>query len=655
MAMMWRDFQPEVWLQNENGHGWHAFYIYGSVIQGNQEGSPAFCILIAAVLHTVVHHPDLASYRLQVIHWMYVDDWVIQVPLAAAGVLLDVVTTAAAARNLPLQLQKCAFHVPALARKARHDWPAEAVALSERISFRQDGLVLLGTEACGDLAIPLKSLEAAIAVPEQTLKRKAKAIRLADATMEVLKLAPPAAAKQAVFSVNRAIVSHALDYDAGVVPCSALLPHARDLDQTVLAVACATFDARPEQLSEMEMQQLSLPVAFAGLQVDLPSHIIPLARAARLVETGPALRAAISSWTPESMATVDPSQHDGVDEAVQGQLLEQLRERGIHTLTGNGRPGASSDSAAPDPLRPAAPHRHLLSLYLRHCAAKAYGGMLSRAAERDRTRLLSASGPTSGTSLVCDLSTPCTSYTDRQWTEVLRWRLGIAMPRPPQVCCQNTKASSGEQCNEDLDPEGDHAVCCPYGPFRNFRHDDISDVYADIFVETGASARREVFVPEFFGGGADAFLDTWGFGTPDLPDCLVDVTVRHPFAERYQPLASNAAGSAAEQAEKEKIEKYPSSGGRCVVAAAHETWGRLGVQAEDLLLHCAAAVRRRHLRRGRTSGNCLRRWRAQLDAALMRGIAAQLTSARFGLPGRVRRRVPPESAMQLEACCPLGL
>ena len=36
----------------------------------------------------------------------------------------------------------------------------------------------------------------------------------------------------------------------------------------------------------------------------------------------------------------------------------------------------------------------------------------------------------------------------------------------------------------------------------------------------------------------------------------MDVTVRHPFADRYQPAAGQTAGKAACQAEKEKHDKY---------------------------------------------------------------------------------------------------
>jgi hypothetical protein len=158
---------------------------------------------------------------------------------------------------------------------------------------------------------------------------------------------------------------------------------------------------------------------------------------------------------------------------------------------------------------------------------------------------------------------------------------------------------------------------------RNFQHNDIADIYADIFEEIGAVARREVFVPEFSTAGVEAWLDVWAHGVPEVPDALLDITGRHPRAERYQPAAASVAGHTAAQAEREKFVTYPSAGGSSIWAVAHETWGRLGEQAEQLLATCNSAATRQSYRRGRLLGNNLRRWRAQLDAALHRGIASQ--------------------------------
>ena len=216
----------------------------------------------------------------------------------------------------------------------------------------------------------------------------------------------------------------------------------------------------------------------------------------------------------------------------------------------------------------------------------------------------------------------------------------------------NERASDGERCNEMVDKDADHAVECEGGPLRTARHDALADVYAEILEEIGAIARREVFVAEL-SGAKEAWLDVWAYGVLEIPDALLNIAVRHPRAERYQPAAALEAGAAAQKAEQEKDDRYPSSSGRVIWPVAHETWGRLGIQAEQLLEACAAAAARRAHRRGRLPGPSLRRWRARLDATLHRSIGAQLASARLGMPGRACRRAAPADHACLEARCGL--
>ena len=115
-------------------------------------------------------------------------------------------------------------------------------------------------------------------------------------------------------------------------------------------------------------------------------------------------------------------------------------------------------------------------------------------------------------------------------------------------------------------------------------------------------------------------------------------------------------GYAAQRAELEKLARYPPAAGKAVWPLAHETFGRLGERAEELLQQCAAIATRRAHRRGRQPGNVLRNWRARLDATLGRGLAAQLHQASAGTPGQptLRLRFGRASAGDLEAQCPLA-
>jgi hypothetical protein len=299
-------------------------------------------------------------------------------------------------------------------------------------------------------------------------------------------------------------------------------------------------------------------------------------------------------------------------------------------------------------LRPQAPDKHLLSGLLRHSADARFAELFGAATAGERIRLLSAGGPNAGSSMVAQLSTAGVHMTDWQWTSACRWRLGLMFQGRLGSCCNQRR--DGTCCQQLLDSEGNHAADCPCGPLRNQRHDDLAEIYADILEEAGGLARREVFVEEL-SGATEAVLDVWAYGIPELPDLLLDITVRHPRAARYRPAAEKTAGAAACKAEKEKLDRYPPANGRQVWPVTHETWGRLGPAAEQLLQACASAAARRAHRRGKVSGGELRRWRARLDGCLQRAVAMQQASAARGLPGRRPVRARPLDLHALEASC----
>ena len=222
---------------------------------------------------------------------------------------------------------------------------------------------------------------------------------------------------------------------------------------------------------------------------------------------------------------------------------------------------------------------------------------------------------------------------------MLRWRLGIA-----EICeipkCRNLVAKTMEECGEARDCHGDHAACCSYGPLRIKRHDNIADSLADMILKTGAHVRREAYVRAFSTPRSEAWLDIWAFGGLHIEDLLIDVTVRHPMASAYQPAAASRAGAAAAAAEEMKLDRYPGNGGRCATPFAVETWGRLGLSAEQLMESLASEATRHSRRRGHdaTAGGFLRKWRATLDVVLNKELASALVASRYGLPGKPHQR-----------------
>ena len=549
-----------------------------------------------------------------------------QCPLELIAALMTAVAAVLAQFEMKLQQTKCQLHIPALAATPVEQWPEEARAVGETLPIAHEGLTVLGTESAGEYALPLGPWAAAAA---ETRKRASRACRLANAALQLVRRPPAAGGKQVAYRIIRNIVSHALDYDARVLTSSLVLPHARQVEERcwhVLEAVAGTV------LTDAQRAQVELPTSMGGLQMPMPMHMVPLARAACLIEAGPAIRATIASW---GFGVHVAQAMDGVEDAIAEGLAQDLLAQGI-SIGPDGAPLPEPLSTPQDGqiMRPPVPHRHLLGSMLRHAVQHRYEKLFADSVTRDRTRLLSAGGPTAGKSLVAPAGLKQAHFSDVILTQILRWRLGIEGSSPVRQCC-NVKAD-GDPCEEALGVHADHAVICPCGPLRIQRHDAYADTLSECIAETGAHVRREAWVGELATEQSEAILDIWAFGSADVEDLLLDVTIRHPVAAAYQPQASQEAGHAAATAAKQKLVRYPAAGGRSVTPFAVETWGRLDYGAELVLESLAAAAARHAALRGQAPppGGCLKRWRAALDAVVQRGVAMAVLSARTGLAGR---------------------
>ena len=632
LAIQWQACQIRLWLRDANGIGWHAFVICGSLLQGGLDGHPVFCLVIGVVVTKISTHSEIVHHWRTMKVWVYVDDVVLQCPQDKVATLTVVITSTLAAFSMVLQPSKCYLHVPQLAAVSTDSWPHHLLQLQGSWHLAQEGLTVLGTEAAGDLSTPFGS---AMRAAEHTSARTQRACALADAAMQLVHRPPATGGKQVAYRILRNIVSHALDYDARVLPSSLVLPYARQVEEHCwngleAILGCSLMGA--------ERVQVELPTTYAGLQMPMPTTMVPLARAAGLIEVGPALRHTLTAnWGCDSGTA---QALDEVDDAVNQGILTQLLDQGI-ALGPEGAPLREPPAAPQNAsvMRPPTPQRNLLSRMLQFIAKSKFDALMATAGDRSRTRLQSASGPNAGKSLTAPAGLQQAHYRDDHFTAVLQWRLGIAVPLPVRRC-MNMKAD-GDLCEECLDPEGDHAASCPCGPLRIQRHNAYADGLADNLLETGAHVRREAWIQELATDDADAVLDIWAFGSSDIADVLVDVTIRHPMSATYQPSASHNIATAATAGERSKFARYPAAHGRAVTPFAIETWGRLGKHAEELLQKMVAAATRRNMMRGHAAspGSILKRWRAALDAILQRGMAMSLLSARYGLPGKQHRRL----------------
>jgi len=86
-------------------------------------------------------------------------------------------------------------------------------------------------------------------------------------------------------------------------------------------------------------------------------------------------------------------------------------------------------------------------------------------------------------------------FASEDFTEILRWRLGLA-PEVEQTMCHNA-TGEGKVCAEVLNAFLDRAMCCSNGPLRIQRRDNIPVCLADIIEDTGAHFRRESYMKVF--------------------------------------------------------------------------------------------------------------------------------------------------------------
>ena len=125
--------------------------------------------------------------------------------------------------------------------------------------------------------------------------------------------------------------------------------------------------------------------------------------------------------------------------------------------------------------------------------------------------------------------------------------------------------------------------------------------------QSAYQTKREQVIPELATEGCKSpQLDLEGIGLLGQSRLLVDFTIRHPLASRYN-------GNSTRQAEAEKHAHYPPKGGLRVHAAAMETYGRHGTDLAELLDLLADHARQRELSFGSKPTRWLKKWRIQLS------------------------------------------
>ena len=183
--------------------------------------------------------------------------------------------------------------------------------------------------------------------------------------------------------------------------------------------------------------------------------------------------------------------------------------------------------------------------------------------------------------------------------------------------------TTGKQCTERADPDGHHAVLCKIGGAPYAAHSSGCHVLHQAMTQGAYQSKREQVIPELATEKCKSpQLDIEGFGLLGQSRLLVDFTIRHPLAARYE-------SSGTQIAEAEKQAHYPPKGGLRVHSATMETYGRHGDDLAQLLELLADSARQRELSQGGKPTRWLKKWRVQLShvAAVYVGRAIQQASS----------------------------
>ena len=194
---------------------------------------------------------------------------------------------------------------------------------------------------------------------------------------------------------------------------------------------------------------------------------------------------------------------------------------------------------------------------------------------------------------------------------------------------------SKKLCTFTLDTSCQQAVNCKLGggPI-NITLRSLASVVCTMLHDAGCEARIEVPIPEFHrlkrvkGSliAEDAILDVQGWSCL-IGECLLDVTIRHPGASRYVDLAHQVSGHANACAEKEKHNRYPDSGGRRIICAAVESYGRIGPEFLSWMESLASIARVHDRVRGLSAQRYLQKWRSLISVSVSRAIVHVIGSA----------------------------
>ena len=352
----------------------------------------------------------------------------------------------------------------------------------------------------------------------------------------------------------------------------------------------------PPALGPDQRRQLYLPVRMGGLGLTRQGIVAPAAFEASWLQAAEAL------CTRFAMSSLEPIAHGCP------QLRQAMKDTQAWS-TALGDPELPTLDGAP--ARPLTQHQLLADRHQHMYEQLTQDLALPR--ER-RAALLSAGGPGAGGFLQPPASLqetlPNDDYNVAVWR---RLRLPVSLP---DARCQHVRAD-GAQCQEPLDPYGDHALSCATGGHLVARHDAAAQTLAQWMRE---QLQAPVQLEQLAGNPAAKMDLAWhtAHGEPAYGDFTVASATTETALNAHH--AATVPGAAAAAAERAKRHAYPQVAGFRPLAV--ESHGRVGQE-----LHAVARELAPTAPAARTTALAAL-WR-QLGATLRRQEARALRAAGY--------------------------
>ena len=641
-----------VWVQIDQDT-WTSFPVYDGYIQGEVASNPGFCFNLRRALRTFQPHTATTpSDRLGqatnqgtfssmgVTFRAYADDVFMYARPQDVPRLLDDLQKHLQNFQLYLELAKCATWVPQWSQRTTEelDQCHLAAAIRTKVTLEHHGLLHLGAGADDKYEAylgPFRQSASPIAKRLQKARQAIAAInKILDTPLQGNKAYP-------CWLILTKSTAHALDFDTRVHAPSVVECYMKELQKEIIECSKRILNIDNDKCGDIQATQLLLPPQLGGCNLPDGELLLHIAALGAMASVEDKVAATLMTFATD-LTQEEVKQH--IDYQGVNECKDRLRNSGL-VLDNLAEPvpieqDTSEDSNDLDFLAPGLgkKRRGIISRTLKELQQQKAKKLLQDATlEVDKARIRSCGG-TSCIFLTTTPAKPSDSLTDAEFRNGMQWRLGL---RPTSTGQCKHKGADGSLCDAPLDRNYLHATTCKHGQAVFRTHNAVVQVLHNCAKEAGLWASINVIVPEFSttkpgGEILDAELDLATWAPDNKLTTYVDVTVRHPLADRYVHRAARFDSAANDRAATEKRSRYPASQGVKVTLFPCEDYGRLGRDAERYLELLSGAAEDRDRLRSLAPRSRIQGWTVQISRVLFRAVAQAVMEAQ----GCFTRRTP---------------